>query len=77
MSIAVGIDLGTTNTVLAVVDGGVPHVIPLSSVDGLLPSVVSFASPDDVVVGHDAKARRAIDPENTIFSIKRFMGRKS
>ncbi len=75
MSIAVGIDLGTTNTVLSVVDGGVPHVIPLSSVDGLLPSVVSFVTPDEVLVGHDAKARRAIDPEHTIFSVKRILGR--
>ncbi len=75
MSIAVGIDLGTTNTVLSVVDGGVPHVIPLSSVDGLLPSVVSFVTPDEVLVGHEAKARRAIDPEHTIFSVKRILGR--
>jgi len=75
MSIAVGIDLGTTNTVLSVVDGGVPHVIPLSSVDGLLPSVVSFVTPDDVRVGHEAKARRVVDPEHTIFSVKRILGR--
>ncbi len=75
MAIAVGIDLGTTNTVFAVVDGGLPHVIPLSPDDGLLPSVVSFTRSDDVFVGHKARACRTIDPENTVFSVKRILGR--
>jgi molecular chaperone DnaK len=75
MSIAVGIDLGTTNTVMAVVEDGLPRVVPLSREDGLLPSVVSFLEGGEVLVGHEARARRAVDPENTIFSVKRVLGR--
>jgi molecular chaperone DnaK len=75
MSIAVGIDLGTTNTVMAVVEDGLPRVVPLSPSDGLLPSVVSFLEGGEVIVGHEARARRAVDPENTIFSVKRILGR--
>jgi molecular chaperone DnaK len=75
MSIAVGIDLGTTNTVMAVVEDGLPRVVPLSPLDGLLPSVVSFLEGGEITVGHEARARRAVDPENTIFSVKRFLGR--
>ncbi len=75
MSIAVGIDLGTTNTVVSVVEDAVPRIVPLSTVDGLLPSVVSFLPNDEVIVGHEARARRAVDPENTIFSVKRIVGR--
>jgi molecular chaperone DnaK len=75
MSIAVGIDLGTTNTVVSVVEDGVPRIVPLSTVDGLLPSVVSFLPNDEILVGHEARARRAVDPESTIFSVKRILGR--
>src|SRR5580698_8376578 len=71
----VGIDLGTTNTVVACVRGGRVHVLGDEQGRRLLPSVVSFHPNGDILVGHSAKARRAIDAKNTIASVKRLLGR--
>jgi molecular chaperone DnaK len=71
----VGIDLGTTNTVVACVRGGRVHVLGDEQGRRLLPSVVSFHPNGDILVGHNAKARRAVDARNTIASVKRLLGR--
>ena len=73
---AVGIDLGTTNSLVAVVDGGVPRVLRDGQATGLVPSVVSYgAGPGEVLVGEAARRRAAERPLETISSVKRFMGR--
>src|SRR5580693_1551366 len=71
----VGIDLGTTNTVVACVRNGRVHVLADEQGRRLLPSVVSFHPNGEIMVGHTAKARRAIDAKNTIASVKRLLGR--
>ena len=71
----VGIDLGTTNTVVACVRNGRVHVLGDEQGRRLLPSVVSFHPNGDILVGHAAKARRAVDAKNTIASVKRLLGR--
>jgi molecular chaperone DnaK len=71
----VGIDLGTTNTVVACVRVGRVHVLADEQGHRLLPSVVSFHPNGNVLVGHEAKARRAVDARNTIASVKRLLGR--
>jgi molecular chaperone DnaK len=71
----VGIDLGTTNTVVACMQDGRVHVLADEHGNRLLPSVVSFHPNGDVLVGYAAKARRLVDPQNTIASIKRLIGR--
>jgi len=76
MSKIIGIDLGTTNSVVAVMEGGDPTVIPTSEGSRLLPSVVGFNKNGERLVGQTAKRQAVINPENTIFSIKRFMGRR-
>src|SRR5271155_437694 len=75
MSAVVGIDLGTTNTVVACVRDGRVRVLADERGNRLLPSVVSFHPSGDVLVGHAAKTRRLSDAENTIGSIKRLIGR--
>ncbi len=75
MSKVVGIDLGTTNSVVAVVEGGDPVVIPSAEGGRLVPSVVAFTKGGERLVGQTAKRQAVVNPENTIFSIKRFMGR--
>ncbi|OIO92317.1 MAG: molecular chaperone DnaK [Anaerolineae bacterium CG2_30_64_16] len=75
MSKVVGIDLGTTNSVVAVVEGGDPLVIPTAEGGRLCPSVVAFAKTGERLVGQTAKRQAVVNPENTVFSIKRFMGR--
>ncbi len=75
MGKVVGIDLGTTNSVVAVLEGGEPVVITTAEGGRLVPSVVAFAKNGERLVGQTAKRQAAINPENTIFSIKRFMGR--
>lgn len=75
MSKIVGIDLGTTNSVVAVLEGGEPVVITTAEGGRLLPSVVAFSKSGERLIGQTAKRQAAINPENTIFSIKRFMGR--
>jgi molecular chaperone DnaK len=72
----IGIDLGTTNSVVAVMEGGQPTVIVNQEGSRLTPSVVAFTKDNERLVGQVAKRQAVTNPENTIFSIKRFMGRK-
>jgi molecular chaperone DnaK len=72
----VGIDLGTTNSVIAVMEGGEPVVIPNSEGSRTTPSVVAFTKSGERLVGQLARRQAAVNPENTVYSIKRFMGRK-
>ena len=72
----IGIDLGTTNSVVAVMSGGEPMVIPTAEGERLLPSVVAVNKNHERIVGRAARNQAIVNPENTIFSIKRFMGRK-
>src|SRR5262249_62186902 len=72
----IGIALGTTNSVVAVMEGGDPSVIVNQEGARLTPSVVAFAKDGDRPVGQVAKRQAVTNPENTVFSIKRFMGRK-
>ncbi len=72
----IGIDLGTTNSVVAVMEGGNPVVIPNEEGARTTPSVVAFTKDNERLVGQIAKRQAITNPENTIFSIKRFMGRK-
>jgi molecular chaperone DnaK len=72
----IGIDLGTTNSVVAVVEGGEPVVIPNQEGSRLTPSVVGFTKEGEIVVGQVAKRQAITNPENTVFSIKRLMGRR-
>ncbi len=72
----IGIDLGTTNSVVAVMEGGDPVVIPNSGGGRTTPSVVGFTKDGERLVGQIAKRQAVTNPENTVFSIKRFMGRK-
>jgi len=76
MAKAIGIDLGTTNSVVAVVQGGEPVVIPNQEGTRTTPSVVAFTEKGERLVGQIAKRQSITNPENTIFSIKRLMGRK-
>src|SRR5713226_8676836 len=76
MSKVIGIDLGTTNSVVAVLEGGEPVVIPNSEGGRTTPSVVAFTKDGERLVGTVAKRQAVTNPENTIFSIKRFMGRR-
>jgi molecular chaperone DnaK len=76
MSKIIGIDLGTTNSVVAVMEGGQPVVIPNQEGGRTTPSVVGFAKSGDRLVGQVAKRQAVTNPENTIYSIKRFMGRR-
>jgi molecular chaperone DnaK len=76
MSKTIGIDLGTTNSVVAVMEGGDPTVINTAEGSRLLPSVVAFNSKGERLVGETAKRQAVINPENTINSIKRFIGRR-
>ncbi len=76
MSKIIGIDLGTTNSVVAVMEGGEPVVITNPEGSRLTPSVVAFTKSGERLVGQVAKRQAVTNPENTVFSIKRFMGRK-
>jgi molecular chaperone DnaK len=76
MSKIIGIDLGTTNSVVAVMEGGEPTVITNPEGSRLTPSVVAFTKTGERLVGQVAKRQAVTNPENTLFSIKRFMGRK-
>ena len=76
MSKIIGIDLGTTNSVVAVMEGGEPVVITNAEGGRLTPSVVGFAKSGERLVGQVAKRQAVTNPENTVFSIKRFMGRR-
>ncbi len=72
----IGIDLGTTNSVVAIMEGGDPKVIINEEGSRLTPSVVAFTKDGEILVGQTAKRQAVTNPENTIFSIKRFMGRR-
>jgi molecular chaperone DnaK len=76
MAHVLGIDLGTTNSVIAVIEGGEPTVIPNAEGARLTPSVVAISKSGERLVGQVAKRQAITNPENTIFSVKRFMGRK-
>lgn len=76
MSKIVGIDLGTTNSVVAVMEGGEPMVITTAEGGRLTPSMVAFNKNGERLVGQTAKRQATINPENTIFSVKRFIGRR-
>ena len=76
MAKTLGIDLGTTNSCMAVLEGGEPTVIPNAEGGRTTPSVVAFTKDGQRLVGAPAKRQSVTNPENTIFSIKRFMGRK-
>jgi molecular chaperone DnaK len=76
MAKIVGIDLGTTNSVVAVVQGGEPVVIPTAEGSNLCPSVVAFTNKGETLVGQIAKRQAVVNPENTVSSIKRFIGRR-
>lgn len=76
MARIVGIDLGTTNSVVAVMEGGEPTVIPSAEGGRLVPSVVAVNKQGERLVGQLARRQAVMNPENTIFSVKRFMGRK-
>ncbi|MBT7783891.1 MAG: molecular chaperone DnaK [Anaerolineae bacterium] len=76
MSKIIGIDLGTTNSAVAVMDGGEPVIIPSSEGERLVPSVVAVNKNGERLVGRVARNQMVINPDNTIYSIKRFMGNK-
>jgi molecular chaperone DnaK len=76
MAKTIGIDLGTTNSVVAVIEGGEPKVIPNEEGGRTTPSVVGFSKTGEILVGQVAKRQAITNPENTIYSIKRFMGRR-
>src|SRR5438445_7690544 len=71
----VGIDLGTTNSLVAITEDGLPRVIPGPDGSMLVPSVIYFDEAGTTLVGNRAKDRMVEEPKNTIFSIKRFMGK--
>ncbi len=72
----IGIDLGTTNSAVAVMEGGEPTIIPNAEGGRITPSVVAFTKSGERLVGQLAKRQAITNPENTIYSIKRFMGRR-
>ena len=77
MAKVVGIDLGTTNSVVAVMEGGKPSVITNAEGQRTTPSIVAYTKKGDLLVGQIAKRQAVINPENTFYSVKRFIGRKT
>jgi molecular chaperone DnaK len=76
MAKIIGIDLGTTNSCVAIMEGGKPRVIENSEGDRTTPSIVAFTKDDEVVVGQSAKRQAVTNPKNTLFAVKRLIGRK-
>jgi molecular chaperone DnaK len=76
MAKVIGIDLGTTNSCVAIMEGGKPRVIENSEGDRTTPSIVAFTKDDEVVVGQPAKRQAVTNPQNTLFAVKRLIGRK-
>src|SRR6476660_6807659 len=76
MARMIGIDLGTTNSVMATIEGGEPVVIPNAEGERLTPSVVALTQNGERLVGRFARRQAVTNPDNTIFSVKRFIGRK-
>ena len=72
----IGIDLGTTNSCVAVMEGDTPKVIENSEGDRTTPSVVAFIKDDEVMVGQSAKRQSVTNPENTLYAVKRLIGRR-
>jgi molecular chaperone DnaK len=72
----IGIDLGTTNSCVAIMEGGQPVVIPNAEGSRTTPSIVAFTKSGERLVGQSAKRQSITNPKNTVYSIKRFMGRK-
>ena len=77
MNKVVGIDLGTTNSVVAITEGAKPTVIANSEGERTTPSVVAYTKKQDLLVGQVAKRQAVINPENTFYSVKRFIGSKT
>ena len=76
MAKIIGIDLGTTNSCVAVLENGVAKVIENSEGARTTPSIIAFSSDDEVLVGQSAKRQAVTNPKNTLFAIKRLIGRK-
>jgi molecular chaperone DnaK len=76
MAKVIGIDLGTTNSCVAIMEGGKPRVIENSEGDRTTPSIVAFTKDNEVVVGQSAKRQAVTNPQNTLFAVKRLIGRK-
>ena len=76
MGTIIGIDLGTTNSCVAVMEGGKPRVIENSEGDRTTPSIVAFADDGEVVVGQPAKRQAVTNPQNTLYAVKRLIGRR-
>ena len=76
MSKVIGIDLGTTNSCVAIMDGGKPKVIDNSEGDRTTPSIVAFTKDGEVIVGQTAKRQAVTNPTNTLFAVKRLIGRR-
>ena len=76
MSKIIGIDLGTTNSCVAIMEGGKPRVIENSEGDRTTPSIIGFTKDGEVVVGQSAKRQAVTNPKNTLYAIKRLIGRK-
>src|SRR6516164_8984782 len=75
MAKVIGIDLGTTNSCVAIMEGGKPRVIENSEGDRTTPSIVAFTKDNEMLVGQAAKRQAVTNPENTLFAIKRLIGR--
>jgi len=76
MAKIIGIDLGTTNSCVAIMEGGKPRVIENSEGDRTTPSIVAFTDGDEVIVGQSAKRQAVTNPANTLHAVKRLIGRK-
>ena len=76
MGKVIGIDLGTTNSCVAVMEGDKPKVIENSEGDRTTPSIVAFSKDDEVLVGQSAKRQAVTNPTNTLFAVKRLIGRR-
>ena len=76
MGKVIGIDLGTTNSCVAIMEAGKPRVIENSEGDRTTPSIVAFTKDDEVLVGQSAKRQAVTNPQNTLHAVKRLIGRK-
>ena len=76
MGTIIGIDLGTTNSCVAVMEGGQPRVIENSEGDRTTPSIVAFGDDEEVLVGQPAKRQAVTNPTNTLYAVKRLIGRR-
>jgi molecular chaperone DnaK len=72
----IGIDLGTTNSCVAFLEGGIPKIIENSEGDRTTPSIIGYADDDEVLVGQAAKRQAVTNPTNTLFAVKRLIGRR-